>query len=102
MSNIIELSTRRARALPAENIQPLDFPVTGHQRASRNRNTLRHPCNEVSLAVTIAGKLQRGEALRLDPYLDEAAILWKGVEAARLLVTELFDLAVKHRGSADQ
>ncbi|OAF11767.1 hypothetical protein AYJ54_07865 [Bradyrhizobium centrolobii] len=106
MSNIIDLSARlashsAATCLPPENIKPIEFPETGRQRAGRNRNPLRHPCHRVSHAVTIAGKLQRGEALRADPYLDEGAILWRGVEAARLLVEELFELAVKHGGSVD-
>ena len=101
MSNIIELSTRRAARAP-ENVRPIDFPVTGRQRAGRQRNPLRHPCHSVSHAVTIAGKIRRGEALRTDPFLDEGAILWKGVEAARLLVAELFDLAVKQAGRVDQ
>jgi hypothetical protein len=37
-----------------------------------------------------------------DPYLDEGAILWKGVEAARLLVAELFELALKQGRSVEQ
>ncbi|SDJ43490.1 hypothetical protein SAMN05216338_104959 [Bradyrhizobium sp. Rc2d] len=103
MSNVIELAARRtSRALPPENVRFIEFSVTGRQRASRSRNPLRHPCNSVSLAVTVAGKLQKGEALRIDPYLDEGAMLWKGVEAARLLLAELFELAVKHSGRPQQ
>ena len=106
-SNIIDLSARRASrsaaaVLPPDNIKPFEFPVTGRQRAGRKRNPLRHPCNQISYAVTVAGKLQRGEALCVDPYLDEGAILWQGVDAARLLLKELFDLAVKHGGSVKQ
>ncbi|WP_144030869.1 hypothetical protein [Bradyrhizobium japonicum] len=97
-SNVLTFPGNR----PASNVRAVDFPVTSRQRASRKRNLLRHPCNEVSLAVTIAGKLQRGEALRIDPYLDERAILWKGIEAARLLLAELFDLSVKQAGSVDR
>ncbi|MET3299674.1 hypothetical protein ABIE86_005168 [Bradyrhizobium diazoefficiens] len=87
---------------PGRKFAPACYQPTGRQAASRKRNPLRHPCHSVSHAVTIAGKIHRGEALRTDPFLDEAAILWKGVEAARLLVTELFDLAVKQSGSVDQ
>lgn len=101
MSNIIELSTRRAARAP-ENVRPIDFPVTGRQRAGRQRNPLRHPCQSVSIAVTVAGKIHRGEALRADPCLDEGALLWKGVEAARLLLGELFELAVKQSGRVGQ
>jgi hypothetical protein len=101
--NVIQLSARRPlRALPPENVQAVDFPVTSRQLASRQRNPLRHPCNRVSIAVTVAGKLQRGEALRVDPYLDEGALLWNGVEAARLLLAELFELAVTQGGRARQ
>ncbi|RXH26290.1 hypothetical protein XH99_20300 [Bradyrhizobium nanningense] len=103
MSNVIELAARRAaRALPPENVRSLDLLVTGRQRASRGRNPLRHPCLSVSHAVTVAGKLHRGEALRVDPFIDEAAILWKGVEAARLLLAELFQLAVQQGGGQQQ
>ncbi|MGY4624569.1 hypothetical protein [Bradyrhizobium sp. USDA 4486] len=103
LSNVIDLSARReARALPSEKVRPVEFPVSGRQRAGRKMNPLRHPCNRVSSAVIVAGKLQRGEALRVDPYFDEGALLWKGVEAARLLVEELFELAVKHGGRPQQ
>lgn len=102
MTNIIDFRSAAARLLshvPTEHSEPR---VTGRQRASRKRNPLRQPCHSVSHAVTVAGKLHRGEALRIDPYLDEGAILWKGVEAARLLLGELFELAVKQGGSVDQ
>ncbi|MCA1514560.1 hypothetical protein [Bradyrhizobium sp. NBAIM01] len=103
MSNVIKLSARRALPLlPAENVKPMEFRVAGRQRAGRERNPLRRPCHRLSHAVTVAGKLHRGEALRVDPYLDERAILWSGVEAARLLLAELFDLAVKNDGSVSQ
>lgn len=102
MTNIIDLSGRiAARALPPENVRPVEFPVTGRQRAGRGRNRLRQPCHTVSHAVTIAGKLRRGEVLRADQYFDEGAMLWKGVEAARLLAAELEAIAEKH-GRADQ
>lgn len=101
--NVIDfLSARRASREPTAPTDRSEFPETARQRASRGRNLLRHPCNQVSLAVTIAGKLHRGEALRIDPYLDERALLWKGVEAARLLLAELFDLSVKQAGSVEQ
>ncbi|MCK1542216.1 hypothetical protein IVA98_32980 [Bradyrhizobium sp. 160] len=103
MSNVIDLSTlRAARALPLENVRPVEFTVTKRQRGWRGRNPLRRPCNRISNAVTVAGKIRRGEALRVDRYLDERAILWEGVEAARLLLAELFELAVKHGAGADQ
>lgn len=103
MTNVIPFARPEARptVLPPENIQPIDFPVTRRQRASRRRNLLRQPCDTVSHAVTIAGKLQRGEALRADQYFDEGAMLWKGVEAARLLAAELEVIAEEH-GRADQ
>lgn len=103
MSNVIELSTRRAaRTLPSENVRPVEFPVSGRQCASRGRNPLRHPCHRVSYAVTIAGRIKRGEALRVEVGFDERAMLWKGVEAARLLLAELFQLAVQHGGEQQQ
>ncbi|OAF17860.1 hypothetical protein [Bradyrhizobium neotropicale] len=105
MSNVIDFrsaSARRETCLPPENVQPLEPRVSGRQLAGRKRNPLRHPCNRVSNAVTIAGKLQRGEALRAHPFLDDVAILWEGVEAARLLLAELFELAVKHGGEQQQ
>lgn len=87
---------------PGRKFEPGCYQPTGRQAASRKRNPLRHPCHSVSHAVTIAGKIRRGEALRTDPFLDEGAILWKGVEAARLLLGELFELAVKQSGSMGQ
>ena len=98
MSNVFTFPGNR----PASNVRAADFPVTRRQRASRQRNPLRQPCHSVSMAVTVAGKIHRGEALRADPYLDEGALLWKGVEAARLLLAELFELAVKQTGSVNQ
>jgi len=105
MSNIIDFQSAAARRVPCaapENVQPFEPRVTGRQFAARKRNPLRHPCHRVSHAVTVAGKLHRGEALRVDPILDEGDLLWKGVEAARLLVEELFQLAVQHSGRAQQ
>lgn len=103
MTNIIPFARPEARptVLPPENIRPVEFRETGRQRASRRRNRLRQPCHTVSHAVTIAGKLLRGEALRADQYFDEGAMLWKGVEAARLLAVELEVIAEEH-GRADQ
>ncbi|MGY4371109.1 hypothetical protein ACVW1A_007174 [Bradyrhizobium sp. LB1.3] len=105
MSNVLTFPGK----LPASNVRMLNVTAeaytpcsSGRQRASRNRNPLRHPCHSVSIAVTVAGKIHRGEALRADPYLDEGALLWKGVEAARLLLAELFELAVTQGGRAQQ
>ncbi|MDH2353487.1 hypothetical protein QCM80_22905 [Bradyrhizobium sp. SSUT112] len=90
MSNIIELSARRAtRALPPENVKPIEFAVTGRQRAGRQRNPLRHYHSQAATAVTIAGKLHRGEALRAEDWIDELKWLRDGAKAARFLADEL-------------
>ncbi|TQF28793.1 hypothetical protein [Bradyrhizobium sp. UNPA324] len=91
MSNVIDLSARRAaRALPPENIRSLDLLVTGRQRASRSRNPLRYHYNQAAMAVVVAGKLHRGEPLRVDDgWLDEIKCLRKGAQAARFLADEL-------------
>ncbi|MHC4043572.1 hypothetical protein [Bradyrhizobium sp. 23AC] len=90
MSNIIELSARRTlRALPSENVRPVEFPVTGCQRAGRQRNPLRHHYSRAAMAVTIAGKLHRGEPLRTEDWIDELKWLREGAEAARFLANEL-------------
>ncbi|WGS23384.1 MULTISPECIES: hypothetical protein [unclassified Bradyrhizobium] len=41
------------------------------------------------MAVTIAGKLHRGEPLRAEGWIDELKWLRQGAEAARLLAEEL-------------
>ncbi|MDE5444889.1 hypothetical protein GWG65_26265 [Bradyrhizobium sp. CSA207] len=107
-SNIIELSARRAgRALPPENVSPVDFLVTGRQpaeryepretgrqRAGRQRNPLRHPCNRGSLAVTVAGRLERNEPLGYP--VGAVGELRKGALAARQLADQLERLAQQH------
>ncbi|UPJ69876.1 hypothetical protein [Bradyrhizobium sp. 187] len=100
-ANIIDLAARRARrALPADNVQLIDFPVTARQRASRSRNFLRHPCNRVSLAVTIAGRLQRGEPLGYP--VDGTAALREGAAMARQLAVDLEIIAEEHGREAQQ
>ncbi|MCK1707633.1 MULTISPECIES: hypothetical protein [unclassified Bradyrhizobium] len=82
--------------LPASNVRELRNPTpegyeprtTRRQLASRKRNLLRHPCNRVSLAVTIAGRIQRGEEIGCwgsDPITE----LRKGAAAARELALAL-------------
>jgi hypothetical protein len=44
---------------------------------------------QTAVAITIAGKLHRGEALRVDQRIDERKWLRAGAEAARLLAEEL-------------
>lgn len=85
-SNVLTFPGKR----PASNVRKLRNPApegyeprtTGRQLASRKRNLLRHPCNRVSLAVTIAGRIQRGEEIGCwgsDPITE----LCKGAAAAR-------------------
>ncbi|RXG90068.1 hypothetical protein EAS62_29305 [Bradyrhizobium zhanjiangense] len=70
--------------------------------SSKNRRFCPWVRRTVSLGRDSRGELQKGEPLRVDPFLDEGAILWKGVEAARLLLAELFELAVQHSGRPQQ
>ena len=103
MSNIIDLSARiAARALPSENVTAVDFPVTARQRAGRRRNPLRHYHSQAAIAVTIAGKLHRGEPLRTEDWIDELKWLREGAAAARLLADELERIAEQHGGRAEQ
>jgi hypothetical protein len=64
----IRSTERRVSAARVEPAEPFVPRVTGRQRAGRRRNPLRHPYSQIEIAVTIAGKLHRGEALRTDPY----------------------------------
>lgn len=90
MSNIIELSARRTPSgMPSENVRPVQFRVTARQRAGRKRNPLRHHHSQAAIAVTIAGKLHRGEPLRIEDWIDERKWLRDGAKAARCLADEL-------------
>jgi hypothetical protein len=80
----------RASTKPAKRFEPR---VTGHQRAGRKKNPLRHPYDQMGLAVVAAGKLHRGEQLRRDEIIDELNWLNRGIEAARLLGKEFARLA---------
>lgn len=75
--------------MPASNLRAVDFPVTGRQRAGRQRNPLRHYHSQAATAVTIAGKLHRGEPLRAEDWIDELKWLGDGAKAARFLADEL-------------
>jgi len=72
-----------------------DFPETRRQRASSKRNPVRRLYSQAGIAVTIAGKLHRGEALLIGPRFDDKEWLRRGAEAARLLADELARL-VEH------
>ncbi len=61
--------------------------ASGRQRAGRKRNPYREPCHGISYAVTIAGQLNRNEAVH--PSIDHIAILGKGVEDAARLAMEV-------------
>ncbi|GGI23805.1 hypothetical protein GCM10010987_26220 [Bradyrhizobium guangdongense] len=111
MSNVITFPGRNptplgnpsfaGRHLPPENIRPVEFRVSGRQKAGRARNILRHPCNRVSLAVTIAGRIQRGEEIGCwgaDP-VDE---LRKGAAAAREVARALDIIADEFAREAQQ
>jgi hypothetical protein len=50
---------------------------------------LRHYHTEAAIAVTVAGKLYRGEALRIERHVNEIEWLRRGAEAARHLADEL-------------
>jgi len=80
-------SARRVSHLRTEPREAFEPRETRRQRASRKRNPLRHPCHHVHIAVTIAGKLHRGEPL--NDFIDEIAWLRRGALAARLLADAL-------------
>jgi hypothetical protein len=83
----------------ADGISPADEPLprwTGRQRAGRKKNPLRHPYEQMSLAVVAAGKLHRGEELRRGEHTDELKWLNRGIETARLLAQEFARLAKEH------
>jgi hypothetical protein len=95
MSNIIDFrsaSERRVSSVRTEPAEPIEPRVTGRQRAGRQRNPLRHHYSQAALAVTIAGKLHRGEPLRADGFYNDREWLRRGAEAARLLADELVRL----------
>jgi hypothetical protein len=52
-------SERRVSAAHVEPAEPFVPRVTGRQRAGRKRNPLRHPYQQMELAITAAGKLHR-------------------------------------------
>jgi uncharacterized protein (DUF1501 family) len=74
---------------------------TKYQRASSKRNPLRRLYSQAGIAVTIAGKLHRGEPLRANSHFDEKEWLRQGAEAARLLADELARL-VEPEGAPEQ
>jgi hypothetical protein len=94
--NIIDFPTASARRVRSEPVKPFEFRVNGRQRAGRKRNPLRTPCNRVSTAVTIAGRLIRSEPI--SDFIDELAYLRRGAAAAQLLADELKRLAEQHGG----
>ncbi len=89
MSNIISFQTASERRVSSPVVSPEIFPETARQRASSKRNPLRRLYSQAATAVTIAGKLHRGEVLRIDSCFDERVWLRRGAEAARLLADEL-------------
>ena len=92
MSNIINFQTASGadQSARAKLVAPPEiFPETGRQRASQRRNPIRRLYGQTAVAITIAGKLHRGEALRVDQRIDERKWLRAGAEAARLLAEEL-------------
>jgi membrane protein YdbS with pleckstrin-like domain len=93
MSNIIEFKTASERPVSSSSVAPPEiFPETRRQRASQRRNPMRRLYGQTAIAVTIAGKLHRGEALRVDQRIDEIKWLRQGAEAARRLAEELAPL----------
>ncbi|MET4319296.1 hypothetical protein [Bradyrhizobium sp. RT5a] len=104
-SNVLSFPGNR----PASNVRELhnsapggyEPRTTGRQLASRKRNLLRHPCNRVSLAVTIAGRIQRGEEIGCwgsDPITE----LRKGAAAAREVAIALEIMAEEYDLEAQQ
>jgi hypothetical protein len=93
MSNIIDFqsaSERRVSSVRSDPVlHPVDFPETAGQRRGQKRNPVRRLHSKAAIAVTIAGKLHRGEPLRANAHLDEREWLRRGAEAARLLADEL-------------
>jgi hypothetical protein len=81
--------TPEERAAKAAQQEPIEAVPCARGLASRKRNPLRHYHSQAAIAVTVAGKLHRGEALRIEHHINEIAWLRRGAEAARLLADEL-------------
>jgi len=100
--NIIDFqsaSARRVSLACSEPAEPFVPRETGRQRAGRKRNPLRHPYQQIELAITTAGKLHRGETLRREEYVDELEYLRRGALAARLLADALDGLVKRVEGT---
>src|SRR4051812_20049617 len=65
--NVITFPTKSPPPTP----RPAASPAPGRQRAGRQRNPPRHYHSQAATAVTIAGKLHRGEPLRAEDWIDE-------------------------------
>jgi hypothetical protein len=87
MSNVIDFRSASERRVACVSTNPIDFPETSRQRASRGRNPYRTPSNRISYAVTIAGQLHRNEPMH--PDINHIAVLRRGIEAALFLATDL-------------
>lgn len=88
-SNVIVFPRAAERRVSYAPTEPAGPRVTGRQRAGFKRNPLRRLYSRTGMAVTIAGKLHRGEPLRAEGWIDELKWLRQGAEAARLLAEEL-------------
>ena len=87
-ADIISFANRQKASRGSDvHAERVEFRATGRQRAGRKRNPLRYPCTRVDYAVTIAGKLQRGEPT--DDLIDDIAVLRRGAEQARYVAAEL-------------
>jgi len=94
--NVIDFQAARLMSRAPTKPERFEPRVTGRQRAGRKKNPLRHPYNQMSLAVVAAGKLHRSEQLRRDEYSDELDWLNRGIAAAQLLAKEFARLAEEH------
>ena len=93
MSNIIDFqsaSERRVSSVRSDPVlHPVDFPRPPASVAAKSAIRCWRLHSKAAIAVTIAGKLHRGELLRANAHLDEREWLRRGAEAARLLADEL-------------
>jgi hypothetical protein len=93
--NVVALFPQKSSLTQNARVTTTYFPETSRQRASSKRNPLRCLYSHIATAVTIAGKLHRGEALQIDQHFDEREWLRKGAEKARLLADEFARLVEK-------
>jgi hypothetical protein len=88
--SVIDFRTGKPRPCDHEASTEIATPEhreSGRQRAGRQRNPLRRYAHRVSYAVTMAGKMKRGDPI--SGPLDLVACLHEGAEAAQYLAQAL-------------